>query len=288
MSLDFFKRCINSCKKIGYQSLSITSMGGDPFTNKQAVEMIEYAKTKGFSFIEVYTNGIALGNHDIKRLLHTGIDHIFISFPGFDANVYRDVFGVNAFASFQRSIELLLESHKKETSNIRITFEPRSCLSLDEIKQAPFYKEFVKYFIGDKINIGQPTVFFDDWCGTIKNSDLIEGMKLEKKALMTFPFTKRTFFCSHILNPGIMVEGDVRLCNCRYDVRKGHQDELYIGDIHDYISLRECFKENELKIRNMLTNFYQGIIPKACSYCPNYLPVKFSLRQMGSLLYLKT
>jgi len=288
MSLDFFKKSIDSCREIGYTGLSITSMGGDPFTNKQAVEMIEYATNQGFSFVEIYTNGIALGNHDIKRFLHSGINHILISFPGFDASVYVKVFGVDAFSSFQRSIELLLRTHKKEASNVRITFEPRSCLTVSEIKRAAFYKDVVMHFLGDNVNIGQPTIFFDDWCGVIKQADLLEGMKLEKKPLVKFPlFIKRTFFCSHILNPGIMVEGDVRLCNCRYDIRRGHRDELYIGNLHGSRSLREFFRENEAKIRNILGNYYKGIIPVACSYCPNYLPVKFSLRDIESLYYLK-
>ena len=62
---------------------------GEAFLHKRAVEMCEYIKTR-FPHIYLYTstNGLALKDHEARRLVHSGIDEVTFSIDGATAETY--------------------------------------------------------------------------------------------------------------------------------------------------------------------------------------------------------
>lgn len=276
MDPEDFKKIAESCIRLGYDDLSLTSMSGEIFTHKKAVEIIRIAKSVGFKGISCFTNGILLHKHDIEGLLRSGVNSINISFPGFNERLYDEIFQVKKFCDFKDSIRALLETHRAIGSKVKIAFEPRTYLTLPEILESEFYKNCVSQYRRDLVYIKEPLYFYDTWGGDIDSSQLIKGMKVDTNPLKSLHPFKRNYLCHMMLRFGLLVNEDVRLCNCRYDSTIGtSKDSLYIGNLGDYINLEEFMLRNKAAIEKIRTEFINGNMPELCRKCPMYTPVDF-------------
>jgi MoaA/NifB/PqqE/SkfB family radical SAM enzyme len=274
MSPDLFESVAKSAVRLGFTNLDLTSPGGEFFTLRNAVALIETARHAGLLHIETYTNGIQLHKHDNERLLRSGIDALLISFPGFDRALYKKIYQVDKYAAFKRSIQKLLETHERLHSKVHISFEPRTIIKLGEICESPFYKDFLSHFLSDRIRVSPPIRVFDTWVGTVKKEDLIEGMKLDITPLKSIYPLKRPYLCNRLYMLGVFANGDVRLCNCRHDgtVETEEHDGLYINNLSMYVDLEHLVIENRAKIDGIRSNFRNGRIPSVCQHCAFYLP----------------
>jgi hypothetical protein len=139
-------------------------------------------------------------------------------------------------------------------------------------------KDFVSQFISDKVRITKPLRVFDTWGGEIKQNDLIKGMKVDRKPLKSVYPIKKVFLCNRMLSIGVLANGDVRLCNCRYDSTiETEEDSLFIDNVRNYNSFRDLIIKNENKINKIKSDFIHGELPALCKKCPFYIPVKFNL-----------
>lgn len=274
MDMSNFEKIIQNAIKIGYKRLNLTSMGGELFIHREAVDAIELAKEYGFEIIEVYTNGILLHSLDIERLLKSGITTLKISFPSFDRESYKVIYGVDRFAEFDKSLTMLLDIHKNIKSEVKIFLEPRSIASLSQLMNTVYFKNKVAPYLSEYLHINNPIVRYDNWGGDIKQNMLPSGMRVDISPIKKLPF-RRANLCSMLVNFGILVNGDVRLCNCRYDETIGtEKDELFIDNIYKYESLSSMLKANEFKIKTIRDNFINGNMPDLCRKCTFYLPLK--------------
>ena len=71
-----------------------------------------------------------------------------------------------------------------------------------------------------------------------------------------------------------MANGDIRICNCRYDASIEKDDSLYIDNVFKYDSLRSAIEANKEKISRIRREFMDGKLPKLCQNCTFYLPIK--------------
>lgn len=165
MALEKYESIIKSAYDMGYRRLNLTSMGGELFVHDKALEAIEMARAVGFETIETYTNGILLNKLDIKRLLNSGITTLKISFPGFDRQIYKDVYGVDRFEEFEKSLMMLLRIHNELNSNVKIVLEPRSPMSMDELMSSEYYRKNIASYIKNIVYMNKPIVRYDTWGG---------------------------------------------------------------------------------------------------------------------------
>jgi len=274
MSIEDFTKIAHSCRNSGYEGIGFSSFG-EVFTHKNAVDIICAAKDIGFKNIETHTNGIALHKFNIEKLLNSGLDILRISFPGFERDPFRKVFGVNRYEEFQESVTVLLETHRKTNSKMQILFLPRTYLARDEIYESEFFRRFVAGHLNERIAICDPIKVFDTWGGAIKKTDLVNGMKLDINPLKSLYPLKKPFLCSNLLNYGITVNGDVRVCNCKYDHSIGtSEDPFLIGNIWDFDNIAALMKNNADKINELLSDFRNGKMPELCKACAVYTPLK--------------
>ncbi len=276
LSVDEFRTIAHSCAAMGYEHLDLTSLGGEILVHKDIIEIITIAKTVGFKSVGSYTNGILLHRFNIQDFLQSGIDTLLISFPGFDKNVYEQVFGVDKYDEFIHSILLLLETHHRIHSPVEIFFEPRTYLSLNEIKNSDFFKNSIaRYFDDRRVKMTEPLRVFDTWGGEITKKDLIKDMRLDVNPIKSISPLKKTYQCARLNIFGVQANGDVRMCNCRYDSSvETENDSLYIANYKQYSSLEELFEKNQTKIETIKNNFTNGTLPSLCRRCPFYVPVK--------------
>lgn len=279
MALEQFKKIIKDSSTLGYKRLNLTSMGGELFVHKNAIDAIEIAQEEGFEIIEVYTNGILLHTLDIKRLLLSGITTLKISFPSFDKNSYKNIYGVDKFDELHMSLSKLLNTHATINSKVKLVLEPRSVLSLEQLKNTDYFKNNIADFLNENIYINKPIIRYDNWGGEIKQKMLPKGMNVDISPIKKLPF-KKANLCSMMVNFGILANGDVRLCNCRYDTTiETDKDGLYIDNVFKYDSLANMLKANEDKIRFMRDNFINGKMPNLCKKCTFYLPSKLTNKE---------
>ncbi len=277
MSVEDFRKLSKVAIDLGYENLGLTPLSGELFTNRNAIEMIKIAQNVGFRNIGTYTNGILLHHHNVEELLTSGINVIVISFPGFCREIYREIFQADKFEEFKESVTLLLETHKRNRSEVTIIFEAKSYLTLNQIKEQDFYKEFISKFINDTVSICEPKRIFDSWCGEIKQKYLFKGMKVEINPIKSIYPLKKPYPCMGMFTFGVLVNGNVRLCNCRGDMKMGtEKDSLFIGNVYNYRDLKELLHENKGKIEKIRFEFCNGKMPVECKLCSFYLPVKFS------------
>jgi hypothetical protein len=74
---------------------------------------------------------------------------------------------------------------------------------------------------------------------------------------------------------GILANGDVRMCNCRYDSSiETEKDPLFIASINHYATLGQLLEEHGQKIERVVEGFISGHLPVLCRRCPFYIPVR--------------
>jgi MoaA/NifB/PqqE/SkfB family radical SAM enzyme len=275
MSVQDFEIIARTCVGIGYENLNLTCLTGEFFTHPHATEIIRISKAVGFKHVGLFTNAIALSEHDLHSILGGDLDAMLISFPGFSKKAYEEVFGVRRYESFIASIKKLLKIHKETDSNTVIVFEPRTYLTSDEIEHSDFYLDFITGYLSDKVLVRKPIRVFDTWGGTITKDDLLPGMRLDRCSIKSIWPLKKTYLCEQILSYGILSNGDVRLCNCRCDDNVGtDKDSLLLGNLNDYTDFAEFIEKNQNKTNKIRSEFIMGKLPELCIKCPFYYPVK--------------
>lgn len=147
-------------------------------------------------------------------------------------------------------------------------------LTLGQILESPFYKEFLSKFLSERVAMSPPIRVFDTWAGTVRAEDLNQGMTLEIPPLKCIYPLKKPYLCTRLYLLGVFANGDVRLCNCRHDgtVETEQHDGLYVENIASYGGLEQLVTENKTKIDGIRLNFRNGKIPSVCQNCAFYLP----------------
>ncbi len=275
-TLEWFEPVAKSGIQLGFKHLNLTPLTGEFFTNNKAVEIIQSAKKAGYISIFTYTNGIQMHKFNLEALLNSGLTHLYISTPGFSDELYETVFGVRTYPDFKKSIIQLLETHRRLKSAVEIYFEPRSYLTLKELKRSEFYTGFISDFIGEHVHLSQAKKFFGNWGGGISKSDMVGKMEIDVIPLKSLAPFKKVHPCEMLYTVAVLANGDVRLCPCAYDSTiETEKDSFWIDSLKNYPNLETLLERNSAKINQLRENFVNGILPDLCKNCSVYVPVQF-------------
>jgi MoaA/NifB/PqqE/SkfB family radical SAM enzyme len=168
MTFDNWVRVISEAASLG--CLAVQFIGGEPTLHPKLIELIEVAKKRGFSFIEVFTNA----SHITDRLFETFVKHnvhVATSFYSAEVAVHEKITGVKG--SFRRSVDGI---RRIVAANLPLRV---GIIEMEENqKQVPQTVEFLKSLGvnsigGDKlrkvgrsaINDNNESEQFDELCG---------------------------------------------------------------------------------------------------------------------------
>ena len=253
MSLHTAAKALNLIKDL--KSVDLTPTVGDPLIDKSLADKIKMAKMLGYTTISITTNAIL----PLDGLIDAGITHVFFSLPSFDKENYIKIYGVDKMSDVQANILNFLKENLDKGEPVYIRLRFRNSLKPSEILKTWFFKNCIKPLKSKKLSYNF-TPDFDNWGGTIKESDLLPNMKLSK------PLKNMRSFCNAMNAVSIRWDGKVRACGCRFVTTD--EDDLVIGHIDDGIDVLNQ------KLKGLLAKWKAGVKPETCKNCSFYNPRK--------------
>ncbi|OEH86741.1 hypothetical protein BHU72_00240 [Desulfuribacillus stibiiarsenatis] len=247
IDFELYKKIIQDVLEMGRLNNLNLYGDGEPFLNKNLIEMIRYAKGKDVSNnITVTSNGYLLNEKLAEETVKSGLDYIRFSIYGFNDEEFKSITQTkNDSNVILNNIKRLRELRDEHNSNLHIyvkTILPQDQKNLEQ--------DFIRTFtnIADEIGIEHPMNWngydnrklisnIDENCST--DETMIQGYYKEKnkggyKKVCTTPFTS--------LN--IKSNGDVVICIVDWNkgTKVGNIKESSLSEIWNGDTLREFRK----------------------------------------------
>jgi len=247
--------------------VNFTPLVGEPLVDPKIIQRVGKAKAIGAD-VTFFTNGILLNRIDIKALLDTGMDRIFISTAPFDRDSHELLYRTNAkYDDLLAGVQKLLDARNARNGSTRVNLMFRSHIPLKQILQTPDFQRCIlpKLRSQEVSNLYAQVRGFDSWGGQIRQADLPKGMGLAQA-----PRLKRRP-CMWTFNLMVMYDGLVRACSCRFTGTENvGTDGLLVGNLREQ-TLAQVWQGNA--IRTLRRNFVQGTLPEVCRSCTMYRSV---------------
>jgi MoaA/NifB/PqqE/SkfB family radical SAM enzyme len=263
MKMDVFKKALDEYSALGGKSIDLTPTVGDPLLDPTLIEKIRYChEHTNIHDICLTTNAIAMCKRDMfKQLVDAGASTVCISLPGLDTETYKQVYGIDRYPDVIKGIAVLLDYNKSRGEPSRVILRFRNPQKPSVLIHSKDFIEHIKPYLSDKVTCNF-TVDFDNWGGSIGETDMYGIMKLRKVP------TRHNIPCANLFNFMVRYDGSVRLCGCR--LKDNEDDGLVVGNIFQN-SLAEIGQSK--KVHEIIEGFYQGKRPSTCEECSFYIPM---------------
>lgn len=263
MSMQVFEKALADYVEMGGGNICFNPLTGEPLLDPLLFERLKVVSSyANIGKVYFFTNGLLLADDGmIEGLLKSCLKEINISVCGYNREQFRQFMGVDKFDQVMTGIIKLLSRTKEAGSNMEVQIHFRggaeSLESSDAVKRVlpSMNDEFVKKIHCDKL--------YDNWAGAISKNDIPRGADFYTIGLL------RLRPCTRTYQPAILVNGDVRACDCRYG-EMGKHDELVLGNVLNS-SLSELWRGS--RIREIRESFPRFCQPSVCRKCNVYSPV---------------
>lgn len=116
---DFAKRILEQAYQLGTREVGFYGTG-EPLIDKNLEEYIQYAKSLGYEYIYITTNGALLTEDRAEAIIRSGIDSIKFSINASNAKDYLLIHGVDDFDKVIENLICLDSIRKKNNKNTAI------------------------------------------------------------------------------------------------------------------------------------------------------------------------
>lgn len=231
---------------------------GEVFTDKNIIEKIAYTKRLGLKAY-ITTNGTLFHKWNlVERTLYLQPERVYISTPGFSADAYATLFGVNNYDEFFPALISFFKYKEQHCPQTHIGFGFRSNRTYEDVINDADYKRHVKYFVDNNIIFNELNRFeFDSWSGQIFDK---AGSKIK-----IVDHNNTQTLCNKLYAPqlSVLADGSLKMCGCTYI--KTEYDSMVIGNLASQ-TISECLDQESLRalFRNYLLH---KEIPEICQQC---------------------
>ena len=258
MSFELFKKIADDFYKERKDGIIHFIGTGEVFTDRNIIEKIAYTKSLGLKAY-ITTNGTLFHKWNlVERTLNLHPERIYISTPGFSADAYATLFGVNNYDEFFPALINFFQYKEKNCPQTHIGFGFRSNRTYEDVVNDDDYKKHVKYFVDNKIIFNELNRFeFDSWSGQIFSK---AGSKIK-----IVDHSNTQSLCKKLYAPqlSILADGSLKLCGCIYI--KTEYDSMVIGNLASQ-TISECLSQES--IHTMFKNYLiDKEIPEICRQC---------------------
>ncbi len=258
IDFDFCSRILqeaydNGCREVGFYAT------GEPLLYKRLPEIVFKAKSIGYNYTYITTNGCLLSDSKIKEIVEAGIDSVKLSINAVNRRKYNFIHGKDDFEVVIGNLKRLYLFRMRTKLNFKI-FISYIATRYTEDDMDEFYNKFKQYC--DEI------VFLPVINQTGMNSE-IEELSCVKQHNLFVPKPISHIPCSRVFT-GLLVTYEGYLSACCADF----ENQLIIADLNK-ISLKDAWCSNkaiELRKKHMQRDV-RGLI---CDNCCNYEKKIFS------------
>ena len=254
------KAALKLYEKSGGGDFVFGSILGDPLADRSFLEKVHLIRqSPSVTGISIYTNVIGLRNFDIDNFVTSGITNIAVSTCIGGKDVYKRLFGVDAYDTVMEDIIKLLEANRVHGNPIDVKILIRTDYDiLQRIDSFSEYKAIRKYLDPRKIRL-LSNDDWDDYNGTVGIGDLPKGANLkenvEDKSVPCYALYRKL---------QVLKNGDIAVCSCRIS------PYLVVDNISNYSTLDEYWTGPALQA--FRKKWHDGKVPSICRTCTHYLP----------------
>lgn len=119
MSEDLFRRVIDQVVSLGIKNVGLYTVG-EAFLHPRIFDFIKIAKQKGIEYVYITTNGNALNEDKIKKVIESGLDSIKFSIDAASKNVYEKVKAGAKWEKLMKVLKTLRKLRDQKKSSLRI------------------------------------------------------------------------------------------------------------------------------------------------------------------------
>ena len=116
---DFAKRMLREAYELGVREVGFYATG-EPLLNRNLPDYIEIAKSIGYEYTYITTNGALLTEEKSKEILHAGIDSIKFSINAGTRETYKKIHGVDDFDLVVKNLQAVSKHIKEEQLNTKL------------------------------------------------------------------------------------------------------------------------------------------------------------------------
>ncbi len=259
MEESLFEEIVDQYVQMGGGALGLSACQSDMLSDPLLLERIKYLKKKDSLWIHSTVPLISAKRFQDAELCEVlgALRYLEISVQGHDRDSYKEMCGIDAFDVLKTELQRVYSLVTENGFDIKIEVSFRTNCR-EKLLASGIYKDLSKMFEGRTIKDS-----FFSWGGLIKETDLPEGAKLEKK------WNNRESVDCSMPNTTMCIEpdGTVVGCGC-IDYRK----DCIIGDVSKESLLDVWHSKEAVTFR---TAFSKGNIPGLCYECGLYNPKDF-------------
>lgn len=221
---------------------------GEPLLAKfKLYYMIDYAKKKGLTNINMNSNGTLLDDEMAEMILDSGIDFISFDVDGFSAEVYEKIRVNGKRDVFYNNIQNLIR--KKKERGLKKPIIEMQAIEMPENRHE--IKQIIDYWLGQGVRASVRSVF--SWAGNIDNGRSNKEIK--------------RITCGYAIGH-CAVTWDGMVVACGNDC----QGETTFGNVKDS-SIKEIWNVNRRKFMENHMQHRFDELPDVCKRCTDWMQV---------------
>ena len=254
MPMDLYHKIIDECAEHKrHVRLIQPFMFGEPFINKQLVEMIQYTKGRlPTTPVNVSTNGSLINPDKAQAIIDSGLDKINIDIDGATKQTFEEVrIGLNYDQVVDNARYLMALKRKTGSRTPEITV---TIINMDQTQHEIDDFKGLWGLIADHVVVQSYTT----WTGSVEDRNVGDQATASYTGGFTFP-------CKHPWEEFVIAnDGKVSICCLDFDFK------VVVGDVSKQ-SIQEIWHGDALNQirRKMVDNRYHEL--DICSQCNNYI-----------------
>ncbi|MEW6327159.1 MAG: radical SAM protein [Thermodesulfobacteriota bacterium] len=249
MSFELFKKVCDEARIMEIEKMVIT--GGEPLLDRGLIEKIRYAKSIGFTYIHMFTNGSLLNEVNSSDIIDSGLDSLTISVDSAIKEEYEAIRVGLKYDNLIQNIRRFCNIRKEKQSNKPLLRINMVALAQNKNSRALFIKTFAPY--ADIVEIVQSHNFASIFSGSSYYESIDEH-------------PRHRYPCNLMFSKLVVdADGTVRKCSIDYDKRAS------LGNVTDQ-SLYEIWSSerfNNLRKRMLDYDFSEPGC-NACTHCQSW------------------
>ncbi|MFA6217286.1 MAG: radical SAM/SPASM domain-containing protein [Candidatus Omnitrophota bacterium] len=240
MAMDTFKKIADECAKYRIPALKL-SWRGEPMLNKNFMDMVRYAKSKGILEVTSLTNATLMNQNIGREIVEAKLDQLIISIDGFTKQTYEKIrIGADYDAVIENIKNLIDIRGKSRKPFIRLQYT-ESGINRHETRE--FYEYWHK-------RVDEITISYCQEFGSIQKNN-------------PFNVPLHEYCCKQPFQR-LVVMTDGTVCVCATDVA----GNITIGNVNT-ASLKDlwnCPKIQELRGQHKSGNYYLSPMCRICAH----------------------